>query len=878
MKPDKQIAPTPLMRQYFSIKEKHPGAVLLFRVGDFYETFGEDAITASKVLGIVLTKRANGAASHVELAGFPHHSLDSYLPKLVKAGYKVAVCDQLEDPKTTKKLVKRGVTELVTPGVVLSDSILLQQESNYLCSMHFQGNKAGAAFLDISTGSFSVSEGSLEYIALLLSGFRPTEILIERSLKRAFQERFGEEFYLTTMDEWAFSPYSNRKKVLDHFGTQSLKGFGVDNLELAITAAGTTLHYLEQTRHDKLLHIYSIQRVVEEEFVWIDSFTFRNLEIFRPITQEGKALIDILDHCITPMGSRLLREWVARPSTDIEQIKERHKIVETLICNEELRRSYEKLLQQSGDIERTIGKVATRKVAPREMSALRGGLEQMAPLKELSLNSGNSEVEKLGDKITLCHSLLSKLQRELVTEPAAAIGKGDVIASGVNKELDHLRTLVHGGKKFLSQIEKRESEATGISSLKIGYNNVFGYYLEVRNTHKDKVPESWIRKQTLVSAERYITQELKEYEEQILGAEEKVLSLESAHFNLLIEAIGVEMPTILENAKVVATFDTLLSFSKSAISNNYNRPEIDDSTTLDIKGGRHPVIEQTLPADKEYIPNDLYLDNESEQIIVLTGPNMSGKSALLRQSALIVLMAQIGSFVPAISARVGIVDKIFTRVGASDNISAGESTFMVEMIETASILHNLSSRSLILLDEIGRGTSTYDGLAIAWAVVEYLHQHPRFHPKTLFATHYHQLNDLEKKYRRVKSWHISVKEVEKNIIFLRKLERGGVSHSFGIHVAQMAGVPKEVVTRAERVLKRLEERSDHSKKSGHSLLNESVVELTLFPQQEPVGQEIVTSLQELKLDSLTPLEAFDLLRELHQKSIRDELPQKKSNF
>ncbi|MFA5713440.1 MAG: DNA mismatch repair protein MutS [Bacteroidales bacterium] len=870
MKRDETVAPTPLMRQYYSIKEKHPGAILLFRVGDFYETFGEDAITASKVLGIVLTKRANGAASHIELAGFPHHSLDNYLPKLVKGGYKVAVCDQLEDPKTAKKIVKRGVTELVTPGVALNDSILLKKENNFLSALHFQGSRAGVSFLDISTGSFSVSEGSLEYIELLISGFRPTEILIERSLKGAFIERFGDEQYITTMEEWAFNPYSNRKKLLEHFGTQSLKGFGIDNLELAITAAGATLSYLEQTHHNRVGHLYSINRVVEEEFVWIDGFTFRNLEIFRGITPESKTVIDILDNCSTPMGSRLLREWVARPSQKLEEIDSRLDIVEALSLNGELRHTLQNLLEECGDLERLVGRAAAGKISPREMWALRKGLEQMAPLKSLSLESGNRTIEQLGSNISLCDSLLERLSRELLPEPAGMIGKGDVIAKGVSRELDHLRTLVREGKRILNEIQQRESQLTEIPSLKIGYNNVFGYYLEVRNSHKDKVPASWIRKQTLVASERYITEELKEYEEQILGAEEKILTLERELFNGLIGAIAEEASTILENSKIVARFDCLNSFANNAINYNYSKPLVDNSTIIDIKEGRHPVIELALPSNEEYIPNDLFLDNDSEQIIVLTGPNMSGKSALLRQSALIVLMAQIGSFVPAKAATIGLVDKIFTRVGASDNISAGESTFMVEMIETASIMHNLSNRSLILLDEIGRGTSTYDGLAIAWAVVEYLHQHPHYSAKTLFATHYHQLNDLEKKFKRVKSWHISVKEVEKSIIFLRKLERGGVSHSFGIHVAQMAGIPKKIVTAAERVLKRLEEKSEYSKKRGHSMLNERVVELSLFPEAPPAPHEVVSILAELQLESLTPLEAFDLLRELQQKAKGDE--------
>jgi DNA mismatch repair protein MutS len=861
MNSNKKIAETPLMRQYFSIKAKYPDAILLFRVGDFYETFGEDAVTASKVLGIVLTKRANGSASHVELAGFPHHSIDSYLPKLVRAGHKVAVCDQLEDPKLTKKIVKRGITELVTPGVAYNDQLLSNKEHNFLCSVHFSGNEAGIAFLDISTGSFYVAEGSLEYVSLLLASFNPREVLMEKSLRRGFEERFGNEYYISVMDEWAFVPEAAGEKLLEHFGTVSLKGFGVEGMPLAVTAAGAVLFYLELTRHDGLSHLCSISRIDEKDYVWIDKFTFRNLEIFTGAQEGALSLTEVVDRCCTPMGSRLLRHWLAMPSKNKEEIESRHEVVETLVSDSSLRDELREMLEETGDLERVVSKAAAGRITPREMCMLRKGLSMIAPIKERALLNPCLELEKLVKSIQECNTLLEKLERELLKEPAGMIGKGDVIAPGVNRELDDLRAVARNSRDILASIQKEESERTGISSLKIGYNNVFGYYLEVRNTHKDKVPENWIRKQTLVSAERYITTELKEYEEKILGAEEKILALEQLLYNRLTESVQKETPLIRENAALIARLDTLAGFATLAVQKNYCRPVMNTGTELEIKEGRHPVIESLLPAGEEYVSNDLFLDNETQQIIILTGPNMSGKSALLRQTALIAILAQSGSFVPAAEVKMGIIDKIFTRVGASDNISRGESTFMVEMLETATILHNLSSRSLVLLDEIGRGTSTYDGMSIAWAIVEYLHQHPEHRAKTLFATHYHELNDLESRFPRVKNWHISVKEIDKNIIFLRKLTRGGVAHSFGIHVARMAGMPSGVVSVAERVLRKLESSGGNTKIPA----KEDAVQLSFYQLDDPLTESIRAELKELDINRLSPLDAFDKLRDIKKR-------------
>lgn len=872
MNTDNKIADTPLMRQYFAIKAKHPEAILLFRVGDFYETFSQDAIIASKVLGIVLTRRANGAASYVELAGFPHHSIDSYLPKLVRAGYKVAICDQLEDPKLTKKIVKRGITELVTPGVAYNDQLLSNKENNYLCSLYFQKDLAGIAFLDISTGSFHVASGSYAYIELLLASMSPKEVLIERSYKKGFEEKFGNDYFVSTMDEWAFVPEAALEKLKTHFGIPSLKGFGIENMPLAITAAGAILFYLELTRHEGLGHLCSISRLDEGEYVWIDKFTFRNLEVFDGYHQGAASLIKTIDRCSTPMGARNLRNWLAMPLKNIDDLNIRLNIVEHLfnsgsygddsVTLKEQLRAY---LHDVGDLERVVSKAAAGRISPREVTMLKRGLEQVAPIKELCSTCGSKELAKLALQLDCCTALLEKLDREMLADPAGMIGKGDVIATGVNEELDTLRNIARHGKDILNDIQRRESERTGISSLKISFNNVFGYYLEVRNTHKDKVPADWIRKQTLVSAERYITEELKEYEEKILGAEEKILILEQLLFNEIVSAIQKNISAIQKNAFELATLDCLAGFAHLAQERKYCRPQLNLGTTLEIIEGRHPVIEALMPAGEEYIANDLTLDNENQQIIILTGPNMAGKSALLRQTALIVLMAQIGSFVPAKAANIGIIDKIFTRVGASDNITKGESTFMVEMLETATILHNLSSRSLVLLDEIGRGTSTYDGMSIAWAIVEYLHEHPEHRAKTLFATHYHELNDLEDKFARVKNWHISVKEVEKRVIFLRKLCRGGVAHSFGIHVARMAGMPRDVVSKAERVLKQLESSGKKGGTKKRVSDNEDAMQLSFFQLEDPLLISIRDELREMDINSLSPLDAFDKLRNLKKR-------------
>ncbi|HCV15308.1 MAG TPA: DNA mismatch repair protein MutS [Rikenellaceae bacterium] len=866
MNSGKKIAETPLMKQYLAIKAKYPDAVLLFRVGDFYETFSEDAIIASKVLGIVLTKRANGAASHVELAGFPHHSIDSYLPKLVRAGYKVAICDQLEDPKLTKTIVRRGITELVTPGVAYNDQLLSNNENNYLCAVSFRGESGGVAFLDISTGTFRVAAGSLEYIELLLASLSPKEVLVERSFRKGFEERFGKDYYITTMDEWAFVQEASYEKLKEHFGTTSLKGFGVEEMPLAVTAAGAILFYLELTRHEGLGHLCSISRIDEGEYVWIDKFTFRNLEVFGSYREEAVSLFKTIERCANPMGSRALRNWLAMPLKDINQLNTRHSIVEKLFNDNHLRDSLRALLHETGDLERVVSKAAAGRITPREMTMLRRGLQQINPIRELCINSESSHLKSFAESLDNCPKLMERLTAELLPDPAGLIGKGDVISPGVNQELDSLRDIARHGKQILASIQERETQRTGISSLKISYNNVFGYYLEVRNTHKDKVPQDWIRKQTLVSAERYITQELKEYEEKILGAEEKILILEQTLFNNLIAAIQQNIPAIQQNAAILARLDCLAGFALVSKENNYCRPQLNTGTAIDIKNGRHPVIEKLMPPGEEYVANDIYLDNDNQQIIILTGPNMAGKSALLRQTALIVLMAQAGCFVPADSASIGIVDKIFTRVGASDNISRGESTFMTEMLETSTILHNLSTRSLILLDEIGRGTSTYDGMSIAWAIVEYIHEHPEYKAKTLFATHYHELNDLEGKFPRVKNWHISVKEVGKNIIFLRKLCRGGVEHSFGIHVARMAGMPQEVVSRAGRILKQLESSgATESKRGKRATINEEAVQLSFFKLDDPLLIELRDELRDMDINTLSPLDAFDKLRNLKKR-------------
>jgi len=887
MNEGKKIAETPLMKQYFAIKAKYPDAILLFRVGDFYETFGEDAVTASKILGIVLTRRANGTAMHVELAGFPHHSIESYLPKLVRAGYRVAVCDQLEDPKLTKKIVKRGITELVTPGVAYNDQLLSNKEHNYLASVCFDGQKGGIAFLDISTGTFRVASGSLEYIDLLLSSLSPKELLIEKSFRKGFEERFGKEYYISGMDEWAFVPSAAEEKLKEQFGVKSLKGFGIDNMPLAVTAAGAILFYLELTHHEGLKHLCNISRIDEGEFVWIDRFTFLNLEIFGGAQEDSVSLFKTIDRCITPMGARMLRGWLAMPLKNIDELNTRLNIVESLYVNCELRDNIRSLMRETGDMERMVSRAAAGRLTPREAATLRNGIKQIAPLKEICSKAGqsntgdnpaegiidtpaeNRELVALSDSLDTCTELLRYMEQQLLPDPAGQIGKGDVIAEGVNEELDSLRQIARHGKEILNKIQERESERTGISSLKISYNNVFGYYLEVRNTHKDKVPSDWIRKQTLVNAERYITQELKEYEEKILGAEEKILSLEQRLFNDIIAAIQQQIPVIQKNATIIASIDCLSGFALLARENKYAKPSLNLGNIIDIKGGRHPVIETLMGEGEEYIPNDLLLDSDSQQVIILTGPNMSGKSALLRQAALIVLLAQIGCFVPAESAEIGVVDKIFTRVGASDNISRGESTFMVEMLETSTILHNLSSRSLILLDEIGRGTSTYDGMSIAWAIVEYIHEHPQFKAKTLFATHYHELNDLELKFERVHNWHISVKELDNKVIFLRKLCPGGVEHSFGIHVARMAGMPRDVVTGAERMLKQLESGSRRKavtrNQTAEKNNDEAPMQLSFFQLDDPLLVDLKSELKNIDINMMSPLDAFDKLRSLKKK-------------
>lgn len=872
----KKIVETPLMKQYFEVKSKHPDALLLFRVGDFYETFGDDAITASKVLGIVLTKRANGSAQHVELAGFPHHSIETYLPKLVRAGYKVAVCDQLEDPKLTKKIVKRGVTELVTPGIAYSDQLLCQKENNYLGAVYFKGDKGGVAFLDISTGTFKVAEGSLDYIEVLLSNFAPKEVVLQKGYQCGFRERFGNNYYISTMDEWAFVPQACEDKLKKQFSLNSLKGFGVENLTLGTTAAGAILFYLEQNQNTGVAHLCSISRIDRGSFVWMDRFTFRNLEIFSSSAgNEGTSLLDVIDKTSSPLGARLLRNWLAMPLKDLEQIEARHSVVDTFVTHDGATDEVQQRLSDIGDLERIVSRAAAGKIAPREIIQLKRGLEQMEPIKDICTQLGG-EAASLGSGIILFNQLYDYIAATMLPEPANAFGKGDIIADGVNEELDNLRQIARHGKEYLLQVQQRESERTGIPSLKISYNNVFGYYLEVRNTHKDKVPEDWIRKQTLVNAERYITQELKDYEEKILGAEERISSLEQQIYQQVVMAIQKEIPQIQKSCNTLAQIDCLAGFAQLASERNYCRPQMNDGYKLEIEQGRHPVIETLMDVGEEYVANDIWLDNDSQQVIILTGPNMAGKSALLRQTALIVLMAQIGSFVPATSAKIGYVDKIFTRVGASDNISRGESTFMVEMTETSTILHNLSERSLILLDEIGRGTSTFDGMSIAWAIVEYIHQRGE-KAKTLFATHYHELNELEEIYPRVKNYHISVKEVENKVIFLRKLCPGGVAHSFGIHVARMAGMPQAVIDSAQRTLNMLEKKEDISGGESVSAQGKNLatkkkkssaadnLQLSFFQLEDPLLCDLRDSIKAMDINSMSPLDAFDAIRKLKEK-------------
>ena len=869
------IAETPLMKQYFQVKAQHPEAVLLFRVGDFYETFADDALIASKVLGIVLTKRANGPGASVPLAGFPHHSLDIYLPKLVRAGYKVAVCDQLEDPKLTRKIVKRGITELVTPGVAFNEQLLEQKENNFLCGLSFDGNRCGAAFLDVSTGTFRIAEGTLDYIESLVSSFAPKELLVPRSYRNGVREKFGDKYYISTLEEWAFVYESSVEKLKRQFNVDSLKGFAIDIYPLGVTSAGALLIYLEQTQHAGLKNICSISRIDGDKFVWMDKFTFRNLEIFSSAAgSDGVALVSVIDKCSSPMGARLLRSWLAMPVMDIPELESRYDAVQYFTEHQEELRSVQERLGNVGDLERIISRAAAGKIAPREVMQLKRALEQTDPIVEICGKKGCNAIDSMMDALDGCSELLNELTMTMDPDPAAAVGKGDVIAAGVNEELDSLRNIARHSKEILQNILQREIERTGIPSLKINYNTVFGYYLEVRNAHKDRVPEDWIRKQTLVNAERYITAELKEYEEKILGAEEKIYVLESRLYAELVAKIQAGISVIQSNCRILSRLDVLAGFAELAITRNYCRPVVNDGTTIDIKAGRHPVIETLMPAGEEFVPNDIMLDNRTQQIIILTGPNMAGKSALLRQTALIVLLAQIGSFVPAASATIGYCDKLFTRVGASDNISRGESTFMVEMLETAMILHNLSARSLVLLDEIGRGTSTYDGMSIARAIVEYIHEYGHG-AKTLFATHYHELNDLETIYPRVKNYHIAVKEVDKQVIFLRKLKEGGVAHSFGIHVARLAGMPPQVIESAEKTLSELEKADGHKPSSAGRIKAHNVregrvesdgsLQLSFFQLEDPMLSSLKEELEAADINNMTPLQAFDLLRSMKEK-------------
>jgi len=865
------VVETPLMKQYNTIKAKYPDALLLFRVGDFYETFGEDAIKAAGILGIVLTKRANGAAAYIELAGFPHHSLDSYLPKLVRAGHRVAICDQLEDPKLTKTIVKRGVTELVTPGVSYNDKVLENHSNNFLAAVFLEGNKAGLSFLDISTGEFFVAEGTWDYADKLLQNLKPSEVLFQKSLRKDFTAQFGTRFYSFPLDEWVFtSDYAN-DILLKHFGTASLKGFGVEQLPLGIIAAGAALHYLAETQHDKVDHISHLTRIDEERFVWLDRFTIRNLELFQPSGysegQKGKSLVDIIDYTVSAMGSRMLKRWVGMPLKDLLPIKERLDLVELFIHQANMAETMQGQIKSMGDLERLIAKVAVNRVSPRELVQLKNALFEIKNLKETCLHNANNHLKKIGEQLNPCLLIAERLEKEINPNPPALVNKGDVISTGVNHDLDELRNLAFKGKDYLLQMQVKEAEKTGIPSLKISFNNVFGYYLEVTNTHKNKVPTDWIRKQTLTNAERYITPELKEYEEKILGAEEKILALETQLYNDLVISLMDYIQPVQLNASLVARVDCLLSFAQCATQNNYVKPEVSNDLVLSITEGRHPVIEKLLPPGEQYVSNDIYLDDQTQQIIVITGPNMSGKSAVLRQTALIVILAQIGCYVPAKHAQIGLVDKVFTRVGASDNINSGESTFMVEMNETASILNNLSNRSLILLDEIGRGTSTYDGISIAWSIAEYIHEHKQFKAKTLFATHYHELNEMADRFKRIKNYNVSVKELENKVLFLRKLTAGGSEHSFGIHVARMAGMPKLVLERANQILAHLEslhKQQDTTGKQKKMSLPKQDFQLSFFQLDDPVLSNIKEELLKTDINTLTPVEALMKLNEIRK--------------
>ncbi len=857
---------TPLMQQYNVIKAKYPGALLLFRVGDFYETFGEDAVKTAQILGIVLTRRGQGPNGHIELAGFPHHSLENYLSKLVRAGQRVAICDQLEDPKTTKTIVKRGVTELVTPGVAYNDNILNQKSNNYLAAVYFDKQQCGVSFLDISTGEFHVAQGSIEYVDKLLQGFKPTEVVFQKSKRKEFLENFGDKFYTFHLDDWAFTADYATETLTKHFEVSSLKGFGVDKLTTGTIAAGVILHYLNETEHRNLKHITSISRLEEDQYMWLDRFTIRNLELVSSSNDNAVTLFDVLDQTSTPMGARLLHKWIIMPLKELKPIEERLGMVEYLVGQPELIESFLNHIKQIGDLERLISKVGLQKVGPRELSQLKKALQHIESVKHIGAESKNPFLERLAEQLNPCLSIRARLECELQEDPPAVLLKGNVIAEGVDEELDRLRNIAFGGKGFLVEIQKREAAATGIPSLKIAFNNVFGYYLEVTHTHKDKVPADWIRKQTLVNAERYITPELKAYEEQILGAEEKIQQIEIRLYQELVYQVSTNIRSIQLNAFLVAQLDVLLCFAQLAIKNHYVKPVLNTRKVLDIKGGRHPVIEKQLPVGEEYITNDVFLDNDVQQIIIITGPNMSGKSAILRQTGLILLMAQMGCFVPAKSAELGIVDKIFTRVGASDNLSSGESTFMVEMNETASILNNISDRSLILLDEIGRGTSTYDGISIAWAIAEFLHTHPTAKPKTLFATHYHELNELASTMNRIKNFNVSIKEAGNKIIFLRKLVPGGSEHSFGIHVAKMAGMPPKLINRANEILKKLEiDRTEgQSIKDSIKKVQNQAYQLHMFAIDDPVLVKIRDMLNNLDVNVLTPVEALLKLDEIQR--------------
>ena len=856
---------TPMMKQFFELKAKHPDAIMLFRCGDFYETYSEDAVVASEILGITLTKRANGQGKSVEMAGFPHHALDTYLPKLIRAGKRVAICDQLEDPKLTKKLVKRGITELVTPGVAINDNVLSYKENNFLAAVHFGKSACGVAFLDISTGEFLTAEGPFDYVDKLLNNFAPKEILFERGKRGMFEGNFGNKFFTFELEDWVFTETSSREKLLKHFETKNLKGFGVEHLKNGIIASGAILQYLDMTQHYQIGHITSLSRIEEDRYVRLDKFTVRSLELLGSMNDGGTSLLDVIDKTISPMGARLLKRWVVFPLKDEKPINERLDVVEYFFREPDFKEFIEEKMHLIGDLERIVSKAAVGRISPREVVQLKVALQAIEPIRNACLNADNDSLRRIGEQLNLCLNIREKIAKEIKNDPPLLVNKGGVIADGVSEELDELRRIAFSGKDYLLQLQQRESDQTGIPSLKIAYNNVFGYYIEVRNAHKDKVPAEWIRKQTLVNAERYITQELKEYEEKILGAEDKIMALETKLYNDLVLSLAEYIPAIQINANQIARLDCLLAFANVAEANKYIRPIVEDSDVLDIKQGRHPVIEKQLPVGEKYIANDVYLDTDSQQIIIITGPNMAGKSALLRQTALITLLAQIGCFVPAESARIGMVDKIFTRVGVSDNISVGESTFMVEMNEAADILNNLSPRSLVLFDELGRGTSTYDGISIAWAIVEHIHEHPRAKARTLFATHYHELNEMEKSFKRIKNYNVSVKEVDNKVIFLRKLERGGSEHSFGIHVAKMAGMPKSIVKRANDILHQLEtdnRQQGIAKPTAEIASGRDGMQLSFFQLDDPVLCQVRDEILNLDVNNLTPLEALNKLNDI----------------